>query len=334
MSDTPHVDGVIRRLVRWADRQAAVRAMLLTSTRAIPHAAVDAFSDYDVVLVVRDIHPFIADWDWLRDFGEVLVAYWDPVHPDPDHGLERVANVVQYADGLKIDFTLWPVALLERIARAPALPAELDAGYRVLADKDGLTAGLRPPTYAAYIPTPPDDATYQAVVNDFFVDAPYVAKCLLRDELLPAKWCLDYDMKHVYLRPMLEWRMECDHGWAVPAGRLGKGLKRRLPADLWRDLEATYAGAGVAENWEALFRTLALFRRVAREVAARLGYPYPDELDRRVTAYVRQMEDRGRGATPPGSHPDADPPDPGQHHAPGPADRSRPSTSGPDAARA
>ncbi len=292
MRDAQEADDVIRRLVRWADRQAAVRAMLLTSTRAIPHAPVDAFSDYDVVLVVWDIHPFVADRGWLRDFGEVLVAYWDPIRPAPDHGLERVGNVTQYADGLKIDFTLWPVALLERIARAPALPAELDAGYLVLADKDRLTAYLRAPTYAAYIPLPPDDATYQATLNDFFVDAPYVAKCLLRDELLPAKWCLDYDMKHVYLRPMLEWRMECDHGWAVPVRIFGKGLKARLPPDLWTELEGTYAGAGIADNWEALFRTMALFRRVARDVAAHLGYAYPDELDRRVSAYVRRMRDR------------------------------------------
>ena len=27
-----------------------------------------------------------------------------------------------------------------------------------------------------------------------------MAKCLWRDEIFPAKWCLDYDMKHVYLR--------------------------------------------------------------------------------------------------------------------------------------
>jgi aminoglycoside 6-adenylyltransferase len=226
------------------------------------------------------------------------VAYWDPIHPDPDYGIERTANVVQYADGLKLDFTLWPVALLERIARAPSLPVELDAGYRVLVDKDGLAADLRAPTYAGYIPAPPDEVTYQATVNDFFVDAPYVAKCLWRDELLPAKWCLDYDMKHVYLRPMLEWRMECDHGWAAPAGALGKGLKRRLPPALWAELEGAYAGAGIADNWEALFRTMALFGRVAREVAARLGYAYPEDLDRRVTAYVRGLRDAGPGAPP------------------------------------
>lgn len=295
---------VFDRLITWANRQDAVRAAILTSTRAVPGATVDALSDYDVILAVRDIQPYVADRRWLDDFGEVLVAYWNPIHPDPATGIERVANVVQYADGLKIDFTLWPVALLEAIVRAPELPAEFDAGYRVLLDKDDLTAGLRAPSHVGYIPAPPDADAFRTHVNDFLSDAPYAAKCLLRGELLPLKWTLDHDMKHIYLRPVLEWRAECDHGWAVPVGSLGKGLRRLLPADLWRDLEATYAGAGTDENWEALFRTIALFGRVAREVAARLGYAYPDDLERRVTAYVRQMRDLGLAAAPSdGRHP-------------------------------
>ncbi len=96
-------------------------------------------------------------------------------------------------------------------------------------------------------------------------------------------------MRDVYLRPMLEWRMECDHGWSVPTGALGKGLKKRLPPDLWVELEATYAAAGIEENWESLFRTIAFFRRIATDVGDHLGYAYPDELDRRVTDYARRM---------------------------------------------
>jgi hypothetical protein len=42
-----------------------------------------------------------------------------------------------------------------------------------------------------------NEETYQTLIQDFFSDAPYVAKCLWRDELLPAKWCLDYDMKYI-----------------------------------------------------------------------------------------------------------------------------------------
>ena len=280
---------VINGLIQWAEQRDSVRAMLLTSTRAIPNGPVDIFSDYDVVLVVEDIHPFFEDRSWLEDFGEVLVVYWDPIHSDLDYGIEKVANVTQYTDGLKIDFTLWPVELLRKMLQAPALSAELDAGYRILLDKDRLTQGMKPPTYTAYIPVPPTDEAYQKWIEDFFSDAPYVAKCLRRGELLPAKWCLDYDMKHVYLRPMLEWRVELEHGWSIPVGSLGKGLKKRLPPEIWSQLERSYAGADIEDNWEALFHTMALFREVAVEVGEALGYTYPHQLDQRVTDYVRDM---------------------------------------------
>jgi len=292
MQHTHHPQDVIQRLIQWAEQRESIRAMLLTSTRAIPTASVDVFSDYDVVLVVKNIRPFFEDRSWLADFGEVLVVYCDPIYSDPDYGIEKFANVTQYADGLKIDFTLWPVELLQKILQAPALTAELDAGYRILIDKDHLTEGMQPPTYTAYIPVPPTEQVYQKTIEDFLSDPPYVAKCLLRDELLPAKWCLDYDMKHIFLRSMLEWRMELDHGWSMPTGALGKGLKKRLPPEIWSQLENTYAGADIAGNWEALFRTMSLFRQVAMEVGEGLGYVYPHDLDQRVTAYVKDMQHR------------------------------------------
>jgi aminoglycoside 6-adenylyltransferase len=298
MTTGPPTRDLIPTLIQWATARSPIRAVLLTSTRAIPDAPIDALSDYDVILIVQDIHPFLADHTWLNDFGDVLVVYWDPIHPDPVFGIDQCGNVTQYADGLKIDFTLWPVALFQQIVAAPVLPAELDAGYRVLLDKDHLTATMRSPTFTAYVPAPPSLATYQTLINDFLSDAPYVAKCLWRDELLPAKWCLDYNMKHTYLRQLLEWRMEIDHGWSVPAGFLGKGLKKRLPPDIWAQVEQTYVGARVAGNWDALAHTMALFRQVAVEVGAHLGYAYPDDLHQRVSAYVDHIKQLERPAAP------------------------------------
>jgi hypothetical protein len=46
---------------------------------------------------------------------------------------------------------------------------------------------------------------------------------------------------------------------------------------------------------DALLRTMAFFRLVATEVADDLGYTYPYELDRRVTAHVQAMRDLDRG---------------------------------------
>jgi aminoglycoside 6-adenylyltransferase len=109
----PDID-VIHSLSQSASALEAIRAVLLTSTRAIPEAKVDALSDFDVILVMDD-------HTWLDEFGEVLVAYWDPIHPDPLFGIDRCANVIQYRHGLKIDFTLWPVTLLQQITAAPSL---------------------------------------------------------------------------------------------------------------------------------------------------------------------------------------------------------------------
>lgn len=289
MTISQSVHNITPTLIQWATELDLVRAVLLTSTRAIPGARIDVLSDYDVILIVSDIHPFVNDHAWLNDFGDVLVVYWDPIYPDPVFKIPRCANVTQYAEGLKIDFNLWPVALFQQIVAAPTLLAELDAGYRVLLDKDQLTVALHPPTFTAYVPQLPSLLTYQTLINDFLSDAPYVAKCLWRDELLPAKWCLDYDMKHNYLRQLLEWRVEIECGWSIPVGFLGKGLKHRLPADIWAQVEQSFAGASIVDNWDALACTLALFRHVAIEVGAQLGYAYPDDLHQRVCAYVEQI---------------------------------------------
>jgi aminoglycoside 6-adenylyltransferase len=280
----------INKVIQWAEQLDALRAVLLTSSRANPSAILDAFSDYDIVLVVEDIRLFYEERTWLENFGQVLVVYSDPIHPAPGYGIEIFTNVTQYEDGLKIDFSLWPVELLHKIAADPLLPADLDNGYAILLDKDRLADGLKAPTHRAYIPTPPTEQDYQTVVEIFFSDAPYVAKNLWRDELLPAKYSLEIVMKQKYLRQMLEWRIEIDHDWSVRPGVDGRGLKKQLPPEIWADLESTYAGAGTEENWEALFKTIELFRKVAIEVGDNLGYNYPQDLHHRVREYLERVK--------------------------------------------
>jgi len=287
LKNTAREKGVVDTLIQWADHQPDVRAMLLTSSRAIPNAPADVFSDYDVILAVRDVQPFYEDRAWLEAFGSVLVVYRDPL--EPYYGFPRSAYVTQYENGLKIDFTLWPLEILQRIAADPQLPDEFDAGYRVLLDKDHLTDGPKPPTYRAYIPTPPTETEHRDAVEGLFHEATYLAKYLWRDDLMAAKHMLDHSMKQEHLRPMLEWRLEIDHHWSVKPGLYGRGMKKRLSPDLWAELESTYTGAGLEANWQAMFRTIALFRKVAIEVGDHLGYAYPHDLDRRAVEYLQKV---------------------------------------------
>jgi aminoglycoside 6-adenylyltransferase len=174
MTDTSKEAEIIRWLVDWGERQEPVRGMLLTSSRANPHAPVDAFSDYDVILVVRDIRPYHEDESWLQDFGKVLVVYRDPIRLK--YGFEKFARITQYEDGTNLDYTFWPVGILQRIVEEANLPDDLDAGYTVLFDKDGLTERLKPPTFSAYISSPPSETEYVRVIEEFFHESTYVAK--------------------------------------------------------------------------------------------------------------------------------------------------------------
>ncbi len=285
---TPKKDRIIQRLIRWAEEHDSVRAMLLTSTRTIPNASLDLFSDYDVILAVNDIRPYYEDRSWLEAFGSVLVLYRDPIQEY--YGFEVFAYITQYEDGLKIDFTLYSLEILHRIAADPVLPDDLDIGYRVLLDKDGLTTDLKPPTFNAYIPNPPDESTYMTVIEEFFHETTYVAKLLWRDELMPAKYSLDTVIKLQHLRQMLEWQVEIDHDWTVKPGLFGKGLKKRLGPEIWAEVEGTFAGADLEENWEALFKSITLFRKIAVNVGKALGYKYPYSLDGRMLTYLHKAK--------------------------------------------
>jgi aminoglycoside 6-adenylyltransferase len=286
MKDVSGEVDVIERLVQWANSQPLVRAMLLESSRASDHAPIDILSDYDVLLVVSDIRSFSQHETWLQDFGKILVLFRDKGQMC---GLTNYYRLVLYEDGTKVDYIVWPVALLQRILDEPRLPDVLDHGYQVLVDKDHLASGLKPPTYTAHIPKRPTEKEYRSLVEEFWWETIYVAKNLWRDELIQAKYNLDFVMKFQMLRRLLEWRIEIDHNWSWKPGAFGRGVKKLLDSRTWGEFASTYVGEDIDENWDALFKTTALFRRIAIEVGDALGYSYPYDLDERVTSYLQSI---------------------------------------------
>jgi aminoglycoside 6-adenylyltransferase len=283
MPAMPSEAEVLGQVGAWATNHSLIRAVVLESSRAVGQAVLDRFSDYDILLVVSDVRPFADDNAWQRHFAEPLVRFSDTVAV---LGFETYSRLVLYQDHIKIDYAIWPLELLQRIVERQEPTELLDWGYRVLLDKDGLAARLPPATRTAHIPPKPTENEYTALVEEFWWETTYAAKHLWRDELVFAKYNLEVTMKFELLLHMLEWRIELDHGWTWKPGVLGRGMKRALPPDLWSALERTYAGPGIEDNWEALFAATALFRRVALEVAQALGYSYPQELDRGVSAYL------------------------------------------------
>lgn len=235
MLTLPDEADVLERLVASGNAHPVIRALILTSSRARNDGSADRLSDYDLIVAVTDAEMFGSDAGWARGYGQPLARWGDEHELD---GLTTFFRGVVYTDGVRVDYTVWPDALLERVSEA-ALPEDLDVGYLVLLDKDGRTSEWQAPSYQAHIPARPSKAEYDTLVEEFWWDAMSVAKSLWRGDIVFAKFMLDYDAKLVALRRFLEWRIEVDHEWSLRPGAYGRGLERLLPADISSELAGT-----------------------------------------------------------------------------------------------
>ncbi len=278
-------DRVLDALVAWGERTPEVRAMVLTSSRARPDGPVDEFSDYDVILVTTDPERLATDLSWQEEaYGPRMVGWGDE---DELFGLPTRFRGVVYRDHVKVDYTIWPDALLGVVAAHATLPEGLDHGYRVLLDKDDRTLSWPEPTFNAYILARPSEAEYRAQVEEFWWDVSYLPKSIRRGDLFFASsFMLEHDLKFISLRRMLEWRIAVQRAWTFAPGSHGRHLEAHLEAEILHDLSDTYASLDAEAIWDAVFRLAVLYRRVAMEVAAALGYEYPQDIDDRMTTYL------------------------------------------------
>ena len=94
---------------RTAQNDGRIRAAWLNGSRANPAAQRDALQDYDVVFVVSELAPLCSMAHWEQQFGAIAVAQ----EPDdsvlfPGEAEEgRYAFLMQFADGVRIDLTLY-----------------------------------------------------------------------------------------------------------------------------------------------------------------------------------------------------------------------------------
>jgi aminoglycoside 6-adenylyltransferase len=270
---------VIKNLTDWAAENNQVRAMILTSSRAKPGRQTDLFSDYDIELYVNDIRQFKND-NWLNDFGDVMIRW--PLKPMATFDKAWITRLVLFENEVRIDFQV--------TAKKSMHPSAYDDGYQVLVDKDKLTINLNTPTFSRYNIKKPEKEEYDNLVNAFFWDAPYVAKNLRRDELYYAKFMLDSSLRFGELQRMIEWHITMQHDWSISTGKRGRLFKHYLSAKVWKELEATFSDADIANNWRAFFNMIDLFRTLAKEVGDNLGYEYPEKIDEQVTAYCKKIK--------------------------------------------
>jgi aminoglycoside 6-adenylyltransferase len=275
-------------ILETARKDERIRAVMMNGSRANPNAPRDFFQDYDIVYFVTEMDSFKKDPSWIGRFGERMILQLpDDMHDPPPENTPSYAYLMQFADGNRIDLSLFPIANLDQ--------REEDSQTVVLLDKDGILPPYPPASDSDYLPKPPTAKAFADCCNEFWWVSPYVAKGLWRDELTNAKYIHEHYVREQLMK-MLDWYVGVKTGFSRSTGKLGKYLKLYLEPELWAMLERTYADADHEHSWEALRVMGDLFRRTATFVATHFGYEYPHGDDERVSAHLRHVRNLPRDA--------------------------------------
>ena len=278
----------LKQIIQWAENNPDIRAVLLTSSLVNPYAPVDDLSDLDVELVFESRKDYESGNSWLQLFGDpISMIEEDDTVFEGRHAMKMVL----YRDHVKVDFKLYQVSEFMEEVQKGALPEDWDVGYKVLIDKDGLTKDLKPPTYQSIMIHKPDEKEFQQLMNDFWWDTTYVAKCLKRGDIFYAKFMSENILRAEYLVSLVEWHIGNDHNWDnMTTNKHGRLFKKYLPENLWCRVEATFSGSSIDKNWTALFAFADLVHELGTALAQKLNFTYPSKLESDIRTYLLEVK--------------------------------------------
>lgn len=271
-------------LLDFARNDKRIRAVLLNGSRANPKVAPDIFQDFDVTFIVDDLQSFIAEPLWIDAFGEKIISQL----PDEmelryqDEGRRlSYGYLMLFKDKNRIDLTLFPLQQLKSGFHPDSLTA-------VWLDKDNLFADLPPANDRDYLILKPTEKEFSDTCNEFWWVSTYVAKGLLRRDIIYAKEMLERVVRPIFMR-VIEWKVGVENNFAVSVGKAGKYLALYVPEDFYRNILFTYSNAELEENWRALLLMIEIFQASSNLVADNLSFNINKREQLDTMAYLREL---------------------------------------------
>lgn len=259
--------------VTWAQLRPDVRAGVVLGSWARHDLPADHLSDLDLVVIVSDPSVFLSEAGWLHTFGEPCLTFVEPTAT----GNFRERRV-SFRDGRDIDFSIVPVAAIQRMI-LQQIPVEIAdvfrRGFRILVDKDHLaerfTDSALWPEKADKLPT---ELTWRETGHDFLFHILLAAKKALRGELWVATGSCNGYLQNLLLR-LMEWHANAKgHSDSWHAGRF---LERWAESDVLKALPDTFAKYALEDVQRALMADLHFYEKFGREIANAFGYDFREE---------------------------------------------------------
>jgi len=244
-----------------------IKAVLLNGSRANDNVAPDPYQDFDLVFVVQELAPFLADHTWTDIFGKkILWQLPDEMSFGTEEAKDGFTYLMVFEDGHRIDLTLFPLDKL-------GLSFERDSLTKVWLDKEGHFGDIPPASEADYLVPRPSIKEFQDICNEFWWVCPYVAKALAREEIIHAKEIMEGPVRQMFHR-ILEIHVGVQTDFTVSLGKGLRFIQPYLSESEYEPILLTYPNHEKQNIRECLERMMALFSTYAQAAAQALTFSY------------------------------------------------------------
>lgn len=273
---------MLEQIVEWGKKEKAIKALILLGSRAARNP-VDSYSDYDIAVFCDGNESYIESEKWLSQFGQVLVCVKEKVI---NKGQTFPTRLVIYEGGIKVDFSFFPIQILNEIASSNPLPDQYNLGYQVLLDKENRTTKMLSPQFKLK-PVKPTEKEFCRIIEEFWFEIYHVAIYLKRGDLWSVKF--RFWSASSFLLQMIEWHIQAKQHWQFIPPPNGKRMLLWIDKDVWQDLHGVFAHFDATDSGKALSKMVELFRRLTAETAEDLAFDCKEELSKKMIHFITSL---------------------------------------------
>ncbi len=263
--------------IKWFSGEDNIRCVILIGSRA-QGGETDRMAGIDLDLFVRDPDSLIGKTGWLNVLEKPLLTH-------VDHEEDLVIWRGIFEDGLLLALFIQPLATLAAIQED--LPPYYLPQYKVLIDKDGQTAHFPKPVQDISTPAQPTPDAFQACLTRFWLEIYFTMKCIWREDLWRAKH-YDWQAKQELLQ-MLGWYAAVCEGQKGFTTIEGDQITTWVNAHTYTALRNTFGHFDRADSWRALKETIRLFTQLAKAIAVKLAFEYPQEQELKFDSLMNRL---------------------------------------------
>ena len=265
-------------IIGEAEADDRIRAVVLNGSRANDAVKPDKYQDYDIVFFVYDLPGFTSNHNWTEFLGDkLLMQLPDEMEIGIDEAKETFTYLMVFEDGVRIDLTLFPIdGFMTSYTH--------DSLTKLWMDKDGLFDDIPDSNDIDYHVRKPSEKEFQDVCNEFWWVSHYVAKALVRNEIIHAKSLMEGPLRNMFNR-VIEIYAGMTKGFSISVGKGLKNIPYLLSEDAYGQILLTYPNHHPDNIVDSMKKMFHIFSRYARKIATELNYDYMEREEHNAIYY-------------------------------------------------